>query len=143
MLRVWESVRRGQRTARKQLVASASHAAFCLSFFLPAITTGAHHVNPRFDLVIIHGRIVDGTGSPWYSGDVGIRNGRIAAIGNLEREARAKTVDAQDRKSTRLNSSHSQISYAVFCLKKKKRARGHALRTAVDLLPLAVPVRLC
>src|SRR2546427_8056259 len=28
---------------------------------------------------------------------------------------------AQDRKSTRLNSSHSQISYAVFCLKKKKR----------------------
>src|SRR2546430_5061377 len=29
------------------------------------------------------------------------------------------TVDDQDRKSTRLNSSHSQISYAVFCLKKK------------------------
>src|SRR3989475_7492908 len=29
----------------------------------------------------------------------------------------------QDRKSTRLNSSHSQISYAVFCLKKKKRVR--------------------
>src|SRR2546430_8249467 len=28
-------------------------------------------------------------------------------------------VDARDRKSTRLNSSHSQISYAVFCLKKK------------------------
>src|SRR2546430_3912788 len=30
---------------------------------------------------------------------------------------------AQDRKSTRLNSSHSQISYAVFCLKKKKYSR--------------------
>src|SRR5256712_6290310 len=30
----------------------------------------------------------------------------------------------QDRKSTRLNSSHDQISYAVFCLKKKKPARG-------------------
>src|SRR5438270_9924505 len=29
----------------------------------------------------------------------------------------------EDRKSTRLNSSHSQISYAVFCLKKKKRTR--------------------
>src|SRR2546427_12493438 len=29
-------------------------------------------------------------------------------------------ADPQDRKSTRLNSSHSQISYAVFCLKKKK-----------------------
>src|SRR2546430_11149511 len=36
-----------------------------------------------------------------------------------ERE-RLKSHDVQDRKSTRLNSSHSQISYAVFCLKKKK-----------------------
>src|SRR2546427_7770846 len=31
------------------------------------------------------------------------------------------TVSERDRKSTRLNSSHSQISYAVFCLKKKKK----------------------
>src|SRR2546430_7036105 len=35
-------------------------------------------------------------------------------------EAREGEHDAEDRKSTRLNSSHSQISYAVFCLKKKK-----------------------
>src|SRR2546430_8878609 len=34
-----------------------------------------------------------------------------------------RAVTATDRKSTRLNSSHSQISYAVFCLKKKKRCR--------------------
>src|SRR2546430_4095671 len=32
-----------------------------------------------------------------------------------------KAAEAKDRKSTRLNSSHSQISYAVFCLKKKKK----------------------
>src|SRR5688572_32331627 len=32
-----------------------------------------------------------------------------------------KHQDRRDRKSTRLNSSHSQISYAVFCLKKKKK----------------------
>src|SRR2546427_9269090 len=31
-----------------------------------------------------------------------------------------------DRKSTRLNSSHSQISYAVFCLKKKKNKKNHS-----------------
>src|SRR2546430_9165171 len=31
----------------------------------------------------------------------------------------------KDRKSTRLNSSHSQISYAVFCLKKKKKNQNH------------------
>src|SRR2546427_9646499 len=36
------------------------------------------------------------------------------------RDSRA-TTPAADRKSTRLNSSHSQISYAVFCLKKKKK----------------------
>src|SRR2546427_6426410 len=32
-------------------------------------------------------------------------------------------AEHQDRKSTRLNSSHSQISYAVFCLKKKKKQK--------------------
>src|SRR2546430_10043925 len=36
-------------------------------------------------------------------------------------DALARVVDGLDRKSTRLNSSHSQISYAVFCLKKKTR----------------------
>src|SRR2546430_4259576 len=35
-------------------------------------------------------------------------------------DARALAGEQRDRKSTRLNSSHSQISYAVFCLKKKK-----------------------
>src|SRR5688572_33249057 len=34
-----------------------------------------------------------------------------------------KTMEMKDRKSTRLNSSHSQISYAVFCLKKKKKKK--------------------
>src|SRR5688572_31734904 len=34
-------------------------------------------------------------------------------------------LECQDRKSTRLNSSHSQISYAVFCLKKKKKKTRH------------------
>src|SRR5688572_31123617 len=36
---------------------------------------------------------------------------------------------AEDRKSTRLNSSHSQISYAVFCLKKKKKMKKHKEQT--------------
>src|SRR2546427_7374109 len=34
-----------------------------------------------------------------------------------------RVIDREDRKSTRLNSSHSQISYAVFCLKKKKHQK--------------------
>src|SRR2546430_6358003 len=41
----------------------------------------------------------------------------------------AESVDAKDRKSTRLNSSHSQISYAVFCLKKKKKISTVVVKT--------------
>jgi len=47
-----------------------------------------------FDVVIANGHIIDGTGSPWYSGDVGIRDGKIAAIGNLTSFARKRTIDA-------------------------------------------------
>src|SRR5688572_32400915 len=53
-----------------------------------------------------------------------------AAVAGLWNKCKARAADGQysnadnmalDRKSTRLNSSHSQISYAVFCLKKKKK----------------------
>src|SRR2546430_13341245 len=40
---------------------------------------------------------------------------------------RGTTIFLTDRKSTRLNSSHSQISYAVFCLKKKKKQKMHII----------------
>jgi dihydroorotase/N-acyl-D-amino-acid deacylase len=50
-----------------------------------------------FDMVITNGRIIDGTGSPWYSGDVGIRNGKIASIGNLSAAPRARTIDASGK----------------------------------------------
>src|SRR2546430_11248666 len=46
-----------------------------------------------------------------------------------KRTPRTATPQGPDRKSTRLNSSHSQISYAVFCLKKKKRLRAKYLLT--------------
>src|SRR2546430_5462874 len=45
----------------------------------------------------------------------------------------SRRLPALDRKSTRLNSSHSQISYAVFCLKKKNK-RSHA-QVSLDELP--------
>ena len=47
-----------------------------------------------FDLVIRNGRVIDGTGSPWYAADIGIRDGRIAAIGRLEGAAAKRTIDA-------------------------------------------------
>src|SRR2546427_7103649 len=55
----------------------------------------------------------------------GIEGLRVAFspdLGGLPVDAEVATV-VGDRKSTRLNSSHSQISYAVFCLKKKKNKR--------------------
>src|SRR2546427_4133601 len=51
-----------------------------------------------------------------------------ALAGRME----APTVVLSDRKSTRLNSSHSQISYAVFCLKKKKKHRTTITRIEVS-----------
>ncbi len=65
--------------------------------FLLILSTIAFAADLPFDLVITNGHIVDGTGSPWYSGDIGIRDGRIAAIGNLSGAARKRTFDAKDR----------------------------------------------
>lgn len=47
-----------------------------------------------FDVVIRNGHIIDGTGSPWYSGDLGIRNGRIAEIGSLANAPARRVIDA-------------------------------------------------
>src|SRR5437899_4314064 len=44
----------------------------------------------------------------------------------LRRGPRLGRIEWRDRKSTRLNSSHLGISYAVFCLKKKKRSQNNA-----------------
>jgi len=48
-----------------------------------------------YDIVITNGHIIDGTGSPWYSGDLAIRDGKIAAIGNLHGAPRSRTIDAR------------------------------------------------
>jgi dihydroorotase/N-acyl-D-amino-acid deacylase len=52
---------------------------------------------PPFDVLILHGHIVDGSGSPWYSGDVGIRGGRIAAIGALSGAPAKRILDAHGK----------------------------------------------
>ena len=49
---------------------------------------------PRYDLLITNGRIIDGTGSPWYRGDVAIRGDRIAAVGVLRGAHARDTIDA-------------------------------------------------
>ncbi len=48
----------------------------------------------RFDVVIANGRVVDGTGAPWFTADVGLRGGRIAALGDLRDAETVQRVDA-------------------------------------------------
>jgi N-acyl-D-amino-acid deacylase len=61
----------------------------CLILLIPSISAAAE----RFDLLLRNGRVVDGTGAPWYTADVAIRGGKIAAIGRLDRADAAKVLD--------------------------------------------------
>jgi len=64
-----------------------------MPILLPVLLFAAA-LNP-YDLVIRNGRIIDGTGSPWYAGDVAIRAGKIAAIGNLGAVPARRSIDAR------------------------------------------------
>ncbi|HZS49347.1 MAG TPA: D-aminoacylase [Bryobacterales bacterium] len=48
-----------------------------------------------YDIIIRNGHVIDGSGSPWYAADVGIRDGRIASIGNLAEAQAKRVIDAQ------------------------------------------------
>ena len=50
---------------------------------------------PSFDIVIEHGHVIDGSGSPWYAADIGIRDGKIAAIGRLSGASAGRRIDAR------------------------------------------------
>src|SRR5438309_2095749 len=63
----------------------------CSYSLLPATSESSQ----GFDIVITNGHIIDGTGSPWYSGDLGIWDGKIVAIGNLAADPRKRTIDAR------------------------------------------------
>jgi dihydroorotase/N-acyl-D-amino-acid deacylase len=68
--------------------------AACAALLAGAVCLPATAAEVPYDVIIANGRIVDGTGSPWYYGDVGIRDGRIAAIGKLGDAPAAKRIDA-------------------------------------------------
>ena len=69
----------------------AASAALLGTLLLAASATGAE---PPFDVLIANARVVDGSGSPWYAADVGIRSGRIAAIGRLGAAPARRRIDA-------------------------------------------------
>src|SRR5437588_5511100 len=91
----------------------------------------------------IRGReIIDSRGNPTVEAEVILDSGVLgrAAVpsgaSTGTREAEEAPEGTADRKSTRLNSSHTVISYAVFCLKKKKKKedKEHKLRIYLSIL---------
>src|SRR5689334_23804065 len=50
---------------------------------------------PEYDLLITGGHIIDGSGSPWYEGDVAVKGGRIAAVGRLVNASAKRVINAK------------------------------------------------
>lgn len=73
-------------------------AIFCIGFLAAHlvfnVTNNAVAQAPKFDIVIRHGRIVDGSGNPSYRGDLGIRGKHIVAIGDLSHAVARRSIDA-------------------------------------------------
>lgn len=66
-------------------------AALATALALPSVKAQT----PQFDVIIQNGRVIDGTGSPWYAADIGIQHGRIAKIGVLTGARARTTIDAR------------------------------------------------
>jgi N-acyl-D-amino-acid deacylase len=59
-----------------------------------ALTMTAATASPQdFDLILANGRVIDGTGAPWFRADVGVRGDRIAAIGDLSKAKAHRRID--------------------------------------------------
>ena len=58
------------------------------------VSAGLAQDSARYDLLIRDGRVIDGTGAPWFRADLAIRNGRIAAIGRLASAPTGRIIDA-------------------------------------------------
>ncbi len=54
-----------------------------------------HAQQPTYDIILLGGRVVDGSGNPWYEADIGIANGRIVAIGRLKANDATRAVDVR------------------------------------------------
>jgi N-acyl-D-amino-acid deacylase len=80
----------------KVLMTNKRQLFFFVACILLLLVAGLSHAQQaNYDFVIRGARIVDGTGAPWYLGDIGIIGDRIAAIGNLNDASAKKSLDAK------------------------------------------------
>ena len=86
---------------KKQMIARKTHCYRCFLLALMVTTSAAFagiargdDTPTKFDVVILSGRVVDGTGAPWFQADIGIRDGKIVKIGRIDPEQADETIDA-------------------------------------------------
>jgi N-acyl-D-aspartate/D-glutamate deacylase len=87
----------------------------------------------RLDLVIRRGMVIDGTGNPWYLADVGVRRGRIAAIGDLGRAEATRVIDAAGKVvAPGFVDAHAHSDYLILAdpTNENKLLQGATLDTA-------------
>ena len=65
--------------------------------FANCILIGGQPAADRYDLVIINGRIIDGTGNPWFRASIGIKDGRIARVGRIYASEGLTVIDARNQ----------------------------------------------
>jgi len=70
---------------------------FSFVAFAFATTPAASQDAAPFDLLVTGGRVLDGTGNPWFRADIGVRDGRVVAVGLLEGATATRVVDATGR----------------------------------------------
>src|SRR3712207_6950303 len=100
-------------------------------FFNDTATTEIYTLSLHDALPILDGAVVERRRrQDFREGRVVGRRRRDPDLEVLDRVGAGRGVHAADRKSTRLNSSHANISYAVFCLKKKKNHHTNLTHTS-------------
>src|SRR5262249_3302532 len=87
---------RGTETQRKRALINTSIARFlCVSVTLClGVSIYVAAQAPSYDLILRNGRVVDGSGSPWYRGDVAVRGDTIVRIAPSITESAARVIDA-------------------------------------------------
>src|SRR5437764_10233688 len=89
-----------RREAKCSAVGRASRLASMLSLLVLSCRSTASpgaersRLDAAYDAVILNGRVIDGSGNPWFYGSVGLKNGHIVKIGRIDPKSAKRVIDA-------------------------------------------------